>query len=195
MDPLSVSASIVGIIVAAVQVSRLLKTFIDSANGASTSARGVLMEVTGIYVCLHQLEDFILGKREAARSRRSLIMIEHLIVIFTDCVSLFSELEQMLESLKTDGHMRVIDRLKWSMKESAISKLLLRLQSSKASLNFMLTILTWSVFSRHPFVDIVDMLMRILAKALPWIGPKRPHGTFLCWCRNYYGRMSICHGG
>ncbi|KAK3176266.1 hypothetical protein OEA41_007589 [Lepraria neglecta] len=137
MDPLSVSVSIIGMTTAAVQVSRLLKTFIDGANGASTSARGVLMEVTGIYVCLHQLEDFLLGKREAARSRKSLIMIEHLIIIFTDCVSLFSELEQTLESLKTDGHMRVIDRLKWSMKESAISKLLLRLQSSKASLNFM----------------------------------------------------------
>ena len=70
-------------------------------------------------------------------------MIEHLVIIFTDCVSVFSELEQTLESLKTDEHMRVIDRLKWSMKENAISKLLQRLQSSKASLNFMLTILTW----------------------------------------------------
>ncbi|KAL2043545.1 hypothetical protein N7G274_003852 [Stereocaulon virgatum] len=165
MDPLSVSASIVGITVAAVQVSRLLKTFIDGANEASTSARGVLVEVTGIYVCLHQLEEFILGKREVARSRRSLIMIEHLIVIFTDCVSLFSELEQMLESLKTDGQMRVIDRLKWSRKESAISKLLTRLQASKASLNFMLSILTctsmnWAEASTRNLSTLVQELLR-----------------------------------
>lgn len=143
MDPLSVSASIIGITTAAVQISRLLKTFIDGANGASTSARGVLMEVTGIYVCLHQLQGFLIGNEEAAKSRRSLIMIEQVIVVFTDCVSIFSELEQTLESLKTGEHMRFIDRVKWASKESAISKLLSRLQASKTSLNFMLTILTW----------------------------------------------------
>lgn len=70
-------------------------------------------------------------------------MIEQVVIVFTDCVSIFSELEQTLESLKTGEHMRVLDRLKWSSKESTISKLLARLQSSKTSLNFMLTILTW----------------------------------------------------
>ena len=143
MDPLSISASIIGITTAALQVSRMLKTFVEGTHGARTSARSVLMEVTGIHVCLHQLQDFLLGKREAPRSRRSLVMIEHLIIVFTDCVSIFSELEQTLESLKTDEHMGMIDKMKWSMKETAISKLLLRLQSSKASLNFMLTILSW----------------------------------------------------
>lgn len=143
MDPLSISASILGITTAAIQVSRLLKTFIDGANGASTFARGVLMEVTGIYVCLHQLQGFLLGSEEAARSRRSLIMVEQVIIVFTDCVSIFSELEQTLESLKTGEQMRVIDRMKWASKEAAILKLLERLRASKTSLNFMLTILTW----------------------------------------------------
>jgi len=143
MDPLSIAVSIVGITTAAVQVSRLLKTFIDGANEASTSARGVLMEVTGIYACLHQVQGFLLSNNEATRSRRSLIMIEQVIVIFTDCVSIFSELEQMLETVKTGEHMRMIDRLKWPSKETAISKILARLQASKASLKFMLTISTW----------------------------------------------------
>lgn len=143
MDPLSISASIIGITVAAGQISRLLRTFIDGATEASASARGLLIEVSGIYACLQQLQGFLLGNEEAARSRRSLIMIEQVVIVFTDCVSIFSELEQTLESLKTGEHMRVLDRLKWSSKESTISKLLARLQSSKTSLNFMLTILTW----------------------------------------------------
>ncbi len=143
MDPLSVSASIIGITTAAVQVSRMLKTFIDGTNQASSSARSVLMEVTGIYACLHQLQSFLLNNDASIRSRRSLIMIEQVIVIFTDCVSVFSELEQTLESLKTGEHMRIIDRLKWSSKEKTISKILERLQASKASLNFMLTISNW----------------------------------------------------
>lgn len=143
MDPLSVSASIIGITTAAVRVGRLLKPFIDGAYGAPTSARSVLMEVTGIYAYLHQLRGFLIGNEEAAKSRRSLIMIEQVIIVFTDCVSIFSELEQTLESLKTGEHMRLIDRMKWVSKETALSKLIARLQASKASLNFMLTILTW----------------------------------------------------
>ncbi len=143
MDPLSISVSIIGITTAAVQVGRLLKPFIDGANGASTSARSVLMEVTGIHACLHQLQGFLMGNEEAAKSRRSLIMIEQVVIVFTDCVSIFSELEQTLESLKMGEHVRLIDRMKWASKESTISKLIARLQDSKASLNFMLTILTW----------------------------------------------------
>ena len=143
IDPLSISTSIMGITTAAVQVGRMLKPFIDGACGAPMSARGVLVEVTGIYTCLHQLQGFLVGNEEAAKSRRSLIMIEKVIIVFTDCVSIFSELEQTLESLKADEHMQLIDRMKWTSKESAISKLFARLQASKASLNFMLTILTW----------------------------------------------------
>ena len=143
MDPLSISASIIGITTAAFQVSRLLKPFIDGTIGAPNSARNVLVEVTGIHACLHHLQGFLIGNEEACKSRRSLIMVEQVIIVFTDCVSIFSELEQTLESLKTGEHMRLIDRVKWESKESAIFKLIARLQASKASLNFMLTIFTW----------------------------------------------------
>ena len=145
MDPLSIAASIIGITTAAIQASRLLKTFVDGPGQASTSARSVLREVSGIYACLQQLQGFLLGREEAARSRRSLIMIEQIVFIFTDCVSVFSELEQTLDSIQAAEHMRVLDRLKWSIKENAISKLLIRLQSTKASMSFMLNILTWYI--------------------------------------------------
>lgn len=144
MDPLSISVSIVGLCVAAVQVSHLLRNFVDSTKQAPSTARQVLTETTGIYVCLNQLDSFLSGKQKAARSRRSLIMVEQVIIILTDCVSIFSELEQILETLKADSSpVRPIDRVKWSLKEKTVSKLLTRLQGSKTSLNLMLTILTW----------------------------------------------------
>ncbi|KAL8733290.1 MAG: hypothetical protein Q9181_003646 [Wetmoreana brouardii] len=125
-----------------VQVNHLLKGFVDNAKGAPASARHTLAEVTGIYVCLNQLGAFLSGRQESSRSRRSLVMIEQVVIVFTDCVAIFSELEQTLESLKTDTSMRVIDRVKWAMKEKTISKLLTRLQTSKASLSLMLNILS-----------------------------------------------------
>ena len=144
MDPLSISASIVGLCVAAVQVSHLLRDFVDNTRQAPKTARQTLMETTGIYVCLNQLDSFLSGKQKAARSRRSLIMVEQVIIILTDCVSIFSELEQVIDTLKADeGPMRVVDRMKWSFKEKALTKLLTRLQGSKTSLSLMLTILTW----------------------------------------------------
>ena len=143
MDPLSVSASIIGIATAAAQVSQLLTKFTRSSLHASASARAVLMEVTGIQFCLHQLQDFLLGHDENHRSRRSLILIEQVIVVFTDCVSLFSELEQLLEGLKSGEHMGIIDRVKWAAKEATISRISTRLQASKTSLNLMLTISSW----------------------------------------------------
>ncbi|KAL8781247.1 MAG: hypothetical protein Q9213_006100 [Squamulea squamosa] len=142
MDPLSISVSIIGLCCAAVQVNGLLKNFIDSSKDAPASARHTLTEVAGIYVCLNQLETFLSGRQQSLRSRRSLVMLEQVIIVFTDCVSIFSELEQILESMKTDGPMRVLDRVKWAVKERTISKLLTRLQTSKASLSLMLTILT-----------------------------------------------------
>ena len=144
MDPLSISASIAGLCFAAVQVSHLLRDFINNTKQAPSTARHTLRETTGIYACLNQLESFLSGKQKAARSRRSLVMIEQVIILLTDCVSIFSELEQLLETLKTDGStMRTIDKVKWSFKEKALSKLLTRLQGSKSSLNLILTILTW----------------------------------------------------
>ena len=145
MDPLSVSASIAGLIMAAMQVSKLLYTLAKSADGSPSSAQRVLAEVNDIRVCLEQLQSLVLGKEDRLRSRKSLVMVEQLIVVLTNCVSIFSELEQTLEMVKTDQPMRVIDRLKWISKESVITRILLRLQTSKSSLNLMITTLTWYV--------------------------------------------------
>ncbi|KAL9025734.1 MAG: hypothetical protein Q9180_007601, partial [Flavoplaca navasiana] len=141
MDPLSISISIIGLCCAAVQVNGLLKKFIDSSKDAPATARHTLTEVSAIYFCLNQLEAFLSGRQQSSRSRRSLVMLEQVIVIFTDCVSIFSELEQILDSIKTDGPTRILDRMKWAVKEKAILKLLTRLQTSKASLGLLLNIL------------------------------------------------------
>ena len=143
MDPLSISASIVGLVTAIVQISSLLKTFVKNTRDANLSAHKVLLEVTDIGVCLNQLQGFLLGTEEAPKSRKSLLMIEQVVVVFTDCVCIFSELEQTLEMIRSDQPTRIIDRVKWVTKENSISKILLRLQASKASLNLMLTTLTW----------------------------------------------------
>ncbi|KAL8818704.1 MAG: hypothetical protein Q9223_002722 [Gallowayella weberi] len=164
MDPLSISVSIIGLCCAAVQVNGLLKAFVDSAKDAPASARHTLTTVSGIYVCLNQLDDFLSGRQESPRSRRSLVMVEQVVIIFTDCVAIFSELEQTLESLKMNGPMRAIDRVKWAMKEKAIMKLLTRLQTCKASLGLVLNILTCASMesAENTTKDLTASVQRVL---------------------------------
>ena len=123
------------------------------------------METISISVCLNQLDAFLSGKQETARSRRALIMIDQVIIIFTDCVAIFSELEQVLETLKVTSPMHTIDRMKWSFKEKTIIKLLNRLQGSKTSLNLLLTILTCTSLeeaeeSRKDLATGIQLLLR-----------------------------------
>lgn len=139
MEPLSVAASIVGLLEATAKVSSLIKNL----SGASSLMQDVKSEVSDIRMSLDQLETLLFVPEAKFRSRASLLKVEDHIAVFTKAVMTFSELEKVIEQFKNDESLGVITRLKLAMKEPTISKLLLRLQSSRASLSFMLTILTW----------------------------------------------------
>lgn len=143
MDPLSITASVAGLYVAAVQVSSLLQIFITNVQEAPESARRILTEAENTAVVLEQLQKYVLGAQVAPTSQASFISLEQIVVVLTDCVLIFSELERILEIFNNDQPIRIIDRFRWVQKEPGILKLLTRLQSSKVSLNLMLATLTW----------------------------------------------------
>ncbi|MCJ1250843.1 hypothetical protein MMC30_008071 [Trapelia coarctata] len=146
MDPLSVSAGIVGILTAAAAITNFIGGLLNSANGAPQSIRHVLTEVTGISTCLSELQAFLLGTREVPRSRSTMLMVEQIIVTLTGCVTAFSDLEKTLEPLKTSQPLRILDRIRWGLREEkSIGRILARLQVTKTSLNLMLTTLTWYI--------------------------------------------------
>ena len=103
----------------------------------------VYREVADIEVCLSQLQLFVHGVATAPQSRTALLMVEHVVVVLMGCVTTFSELEKALSRFKTDRSSSTAQRLRWVLKESSISKILIRLQASKSSLNLLLATLTW----------------------------------------------------
>jgi len=143
MDPLSVSAGIVGILTAAAAITNFIGGLLNSTKGAPESIRHVLTEVTGISTCLGELQAFLLGTREVPRSRATMVMVEQVVVTLTGCVTTFSDLEKILEPLKTSRPLRVMDRVIWGLKEESIARILGRLEVTKSSLNLMMTTLTW----------------------------------------------------
>ncbi len=147
MDPLSVFASIIGILGASAKVSSVLLAFVQSTKAAPKLAQTVLSEVNGLSAILTHLQTYLLGTASLSKSRASLILVEQVIVTLTECVTTFSELEDALGTSRNDGEMGTLDRVRWAMKESKISDIQGRLQSNKSSLNLMLTILQWFAVS------------------------------------------------
>ncbi|KAL9611818.1 MAG: hypothetical protein Q9167_003545 [Letrouitia subvulpina] len=138
-DPLSVAAGVVGILNAAAHASSILNKFIRSTNGAPQQAQVIITEVNETTAILSQLQGFLLGQESADVSRTSLLKLDQVVSVISGCVLTFSELEKLLDELKTEN-MDILDRLNWTRKEAEIGDLIQRLQNHKASLSSQ----TWS---------------------------------------------------
>ena len=147
-DPLSIAAGVIGVVTAAAQITLLLTNFTKSIIAAPQQARVVLAEVSDISVILSQLQSYLLGLDSPNSSRTSLLKVEKVVTIVSGCVLTFSELERLLDELKTED-LDVLDSLKWTRKESAIVCLIQRLQNHKASLSLILNILNGFVPHRQ----------------------------------------------
>ncbi len=143
MDPISAVASIVGLLGAAAKISESLFKFIRSAKDAPKLASSVLQEVSDTSACLNQLQSYLMGNKTTSRPHGNLLMVEQIIVALSNCVLVFSELEEIVDSLKLSNRTQSGRMAQWVLKEQTIKNLLTRLHSSKLSLNLMMTTLTW----------------------------------------------------
>lgn len=143
MDAISVAASIVGLLGAAAKVSDVLFKFIGNVKEAPKLAQSVLMEVSDVSACLKQLQIYVQGRLSRSSTQEELLMAEQLVVALSNCVLVFSELEETVESLKPAEPMQPWRMAQWIFKEQAISALMVRMQQSKLSLSLMLSVLTW----------------------------------------------------
>lgn len=145
MDPLSITASVVGLLAATVKTSTVLNNFVRGLKDVPDVANGVLQEVADTRNCLTQLQAFLLGTRVMSRLHTATIMVDQVVVTLTACVMTFSELEEVLDALTRDVPRQLTRRIAWLRKEPVLQRLSQRLHSSKISLNLMLTTLTWYV--------------------------------------------------
>lgn len=164
MDGISVAASIVGLLSAAATISLTLNDFIARVKEAPKLATAVLREVADMSTCLSRVQSLLLRIDTLSASNRSFLMVEDLIVVLSNCVLVFSELEKLVDGLNPDQSIRASDILKWTMKEKAVAALLFRLQTSKTSLNLMISVLTYSSIAEVQ--SSVDQLSNITQQLL-----------------------------
>jgi cell division control protein 24 len=143
-DPLSVAASIAGLLSLAGQLYSVLDQVITGFRDAPSLARTVHAEVSmwrGTLVSLQQL----LSGPAFSVSRASLIPADHIIVCFTDAVLLFSELESVILPLTDARVASPTSRARWARQRSRLLTLITRLQWHKSTLVLQLAILQWFV--------------------------------------------------
>ncbi|KAF4457352.1 cell division control protein 42 [Fusarium austroafricanum] len=135
-DPLSIAASIVGLLAAGGKVCEVLSTFINSTVDAPNSAAAALQNVEHMNLTLHSIQSLIDSLDTIDRSRKSLIQLDHLSIVVTHAVLTISELESII--CREDSLM---NRLRWVWNEKKVLTLLPRLETQKTSLSLMVTIL------------------------------------------------------
>lgn len=145
MDPLSVAASVVGLLAAGAKITTFLSNLTSSMSDAPQLAQNLVMEVKGIEAAATSLQTYITGRTQVSAERGSLILLDHVLTTLTGCVTTYSRLNVIINDLNVDGDMSVLDRLKWARHESELATIAQQLQNHKSSLTLMLSILQWYV--------------------------------------------------
>jgi len=144
MDPLSISASLAGLLLASAKIIKVLAQ-ISQLSSAPPFCKEALAEVCSTSASLRQMRKFINGDMSAPTERKHLVALEHLTVSLARCVSTIDELETICDDLgltySESGITGVFDRLRWIRQEEMIKALLQRPQYHKTSLNLILKIL------------------------------------------------------
>ncbi|KAK4653776.1 hypothetical protein QC762_509920 [Podospora pseudocomata] len=140
-DPLSITASIVGIVAAASKVLSLLGDITD----APRSIADLLNEVYDLRLIFCNLQSFIDRTRRFDPSRLALIQLGDLVAILTRTVITFSELESIVRPLCDREKLSTWQLVSWRWQQTAALRILTQLQRHKTSLSLMLQIYQWHV--------------------------------------------------
>ncbi|KAM0418931.1 hypothetical protein ACHAPT_012089 [Fusarium lateritium] len=135
-DPLSIAASVVGLLGAAGKICTALSSFVGSAIDAPAAARTTLATVEELRLSLEMVKHLVDTISSLPAMRRQLVRLDHIAITFSNCIITLSELESLV--CFKDG---IMHRLKWAWSEKKVLILLPRLESQKSSLSLMVTVL------------------------------------------------------
>lgn len=142
MDPLSVSASVVGILAAAGKMAPLL-TKLTALADAPSSAVATLNEISEMTAALRRFQDYLNGTISVPAGCEQYVLLEHVAATLIGSVTTYSELEAIIDSVRVDPETGTFDRIRWTDKENDIRDIVQRIQNHRTSLTLMLTILQW----------------------------------------------------
>ena len=146
MDPLSIIASVAGIITAVSETIKIIGPYVSANKTAPEIAAQLHSEALAtktILVALQRLIQDVMSVQSAAYA--SLVQIDHIVAVFSDGVLLFSDFHTTMNSMpslgKSNGSGRWWTSVQWVRKKDSLAVLLSRLQSFKQSVDCILSLL------------------------------------------------------
>jgi hypothetical protein len=134
-DPLSIAASVIGVLSPASRVA----TVLGKLHDAPTDAYEIRAELVEIRLAVDVLRDLL--RRKAASSaaigtykQQLPITVEKIALLLESCESTISELDSLLRGLGPGKSMRIGQRYRWVSKEGDIGRLFQRLKSQRSTL-------------------------------------------------------------
>jgi hypothetical protein len=138
-DPLSIAAGVVGLLATAGKVCSLLSAFISSVADAPQLAHTALLKVNELS-CTFDMVGILILKLDAVPShRRDMIRLDHLVLVFTQCVLTLSKVESLLKRVMGSP----LNRIRWNLAEKKIQHSVDILEKHQASMVLMLNVLQW----------------------------------------------------
>jgi hypothetical protein len=150
-ESLSIEASVAGIITATVRTATILNNLHDAPDHiADLSA-----ETSHVQLVLRTLQRLIEKLQDLPSQRAAMVQLEDVVVVLTETVLVFSQLEATITSLAARQRSST-QKLTWVWERSTTVRLINQLQRHRASLTLLLQIITWSVMPAHQSDDTDD---------------------------------------
>jgi hypothetical protein len=144
MDPLSIAASITGLLAVTSKLRHFLHHFILNVRDAPDLSKSAFSAVKEMNFALSFAQRLLSNLTSLQRDRKAMIEVEYLVIILTQSVITITELEKLVcpTSFQRDKR-QAWERLKWVWKEESVSRAVLRLEGHKSSMSLLLNILQW----------------------------------------------------
>ncbi|KAK4443349.1 hypothetical protein QBC34DRAFT_211599 [Podospora aff. communis PSN243] len=169
MDPLSVAASIAGLLSAAASISKVLGPYVTAARDTPQIAHHVNSEVQAASIILSALQSLANNMASVSVQRATLVEVDQVVAVLTSGVFVFSDLEASIGSLPLPdsasiSRLALRSRFQWARKETEFTALLNRLQSFKSSISLILDILQsdTSLRAEQRQADLVSSVHQLL---------------------------------
>ena len=155
-DPLSIAASVAGLITISAQIVGMAKELFDKVKDAPETMMRVREEVESMHPIFCQVQLFLIGSGSRLNyGNLTMISIHNLMATLTGCVIVYSRLEKKVNEVCGFGDPTtasatwrragiIADRVKWGLwRHEEVLGIIEDLQRQKLSLNLMLNIITW----------------------------------------------------
>ncbi|KAJ5816525.1 hypothetical protein N7447_008758 [Penicillium robsamsonii] len=138
MDPLSVAASLAGLITISTQIVNIIYTIKSKNNKELHSLSREIHAVRGILSQIHQIVQF-----QSTKLAKNSEWLDALGATLDDCGDTYLQLQKSLQALVSSSRLEALKKkVKWTFKEKDIQDSLRKVESYKLSLDLLLSVQT-----------------------------------------------------